>query len=169
MLALIITIALICGFQNSMLYLEHIKPIDYQGLRGFKPLSYLVLYLIFFVNYLVNDLTPIRYIVYFVLTYGQLTKSYLFATIRDSRHAAQCFNFLQMCEMKENKLDFQLRFSRIVVKRVLKRSGWYQRYQALNPEVTIGLNNIEYNTLDKDARIQYDRDREYFINSIAKK
>jgi len=71
--------------------------------------------------------------------------------------------------MKENKLDLQLRFSRIVVKRVLKRSGWYQRYQAQNPEVTISVNNIEYNTLDKDARMQYDRDREYFINSIAKK
>lgn len=83
-LTLLIIISLICGFQNSLLYLENIKSIDYEGLRGFKPLSYLVLYLIFFVNYLIKDLTPIRYIVYFTLTYGQLTKSYLFATIRDS-------------------------------------------------------------------------------------
>lgn len=93
--------------------------------------------------------------------------TYHSAKIDSHRQAVAHFKFLQMCEVSKN-LDFWLKVSVKVTKKVLKRSGYYQEYEATNPEIYLMLEGKTYEKLDREARMAFDKDYEYFVDSIKK-
>lgn len=170
MLALIITTALICGFSHSHTYEMNIIPMnrDYKNIRGFKPLMYSILFVLMFLWYVLMELTPLYYIYFNVSkTYSMLT-TYYSGKIENRRQAIAHFRFLQMCEASKDRLDFWLKVAVRVTKKVLKRSGYYQEYEATNPEIYLMLEGKTYEKLDREARILFDKDYEYFVDSIKK-
>lgn len=168
MLALIITIALFCGFSHSHTYEVNIIPMNagYKHIRGFKPLMYSIFFIIIFLWYILVELTPFYYIYFNVSKAYSMLVTYYKGKIENRRQAIAHYKFLQMCEASKDKLDFWLKVAVRVTKKVLKRSGYYQEYEAINPEIYLTLEGKSYEKLDKESRMVFDKEYEYFVDSI---
>jgi hypothetical protein len=139
---------------------------DYKNIRGFKPLMYSFFFLIIFLWYILVELTPFYYIYFNLSKAYSMLVTYYSGKIKNRKQAEAHYRFLQMCEASKDKIDFWLKMAVIVTKKVLKRSGYYQEYEAINPEIYLTLEGKKYEELTREARMEFDKEYEYFIDSI---